>query len=177
MSAVPNPPLISVDEYLRTSYPDGDREYDNGILVERNLGSIPHGSLQGLLFEHFRKYRESHNIGVVVECRTRISSSRFRVPDVMVVREPYDRKARYYDGVPVVIIEILSPDDLVKNTLKRFADYAALGVRFILLMDPEDRITHVYQSGALSRQEVQQLGEGSEAIPFDTQALYAELDK
>jgi hypothetical protein len=38
--------LVSVEEYLGTSYPDGDREYVDGEIVERNAGEIDHGSLQ-----------------------------------------------------------------------------------------------------------------------------------
>ena len=30
--------LVSVEEYLHTSYPDGDREYVDGRIVERNMG-------------------------------------------------------------------------------------------------------------------------------------------
>ena len=38
--------LVSVEEYLGTSYPDGDREYVDGEIVERNLGEIDHADLQ-----------------------------------------------------------------------------------------------------------------------------------
>jgi Uma2 family endonuclease len=175
-SLISSAPLRSVEEYLRTSYPEGDLEYDNGVLVERNVGSTPHSFLQLIVGEHLRLFRKSHRFGVLIGCRTRISPSRFRVPDVMVVPEPYDRKASYYDGVPLVVIEILSPEDRIKDALIRFADYKALGSRFILLMDPEDHTTYVYESGSLSRQELKQLGEGTDAIPFDTQALYAAID-
>src|SRR5271166_821602 len=35
--------LVSVDRYLCTSYPDGDREYVDGEIVERNGGEIDLG--------------------------------------------------------------------------------------------------------------------------------------
>jgi len=38
--------LVSVDEYSRTSYPDGDCEYVDGEIVERNVGEIDHANLQ-----------------------------------------------------------------------------------------------------------------------------------
>jgi len=38
--------LVSVEDYLSTSYPDGDREYVDGQVVERNVGEIEHASLQ-----------------------------------------------------------------------------------------------------------------------------------
>ena len=38
--------LVSVEEYLRTSYPDADREYIDGRIVERNVGEVDHSDLQ-----------------------------------------------------------------------------------------------------------------------------------
>jgi len=38
MAPLPTPPLVSVDEYLNASYPDGDREYLDGKVVERHIG-------------------------------------------------------------------------------------------------------------------------------------------
>jgi hypothetical protein len=34
-----NLPWVSVEEYLNTQYPDGDREYLDGVVVERNVGT------------------------------------------------------------------------------------------------------------------------------------------
>jgi hypothetical protein len=42
MAAVPDAPLISIEEYLAASYPDGDREYLDGVVVERNVGAPGH---------------------------------------------------------------------------------------------------------------------------------------
>jgi len=44
--------LVSVEEYLSTSYPDGDCEYVDGQIVERNLGEIDHGDLQTRILFH-----------------------------------------------------------------------------------------------------------------------------
>lgn len=30
---------LTVEEYLNTSYPDGDREYVDGTVIERNVGA------------------------------------------------------------------------------------------------------------------------------------------
>jgi Uma2 family endonuclease len=38
--------LMSVEEYLRTSFSDADREYVDGRIVERNVGEIDHSHLQ-----------------------------------------------------------------------------------------------------------------------------------
>jgi len=38
--------LVSVEEYLRTSFPDADREYIDGRIVERNVGEVYHSDVQ-----------------------------------------------------------------------------------------------------------------------------------
>jgi len=44
---------ISVDEYLHTSFPDLDREYRDGELVERSVPDYLHGRTQALLLVFF----------------------------------------------------------------------------------------------------------------------------
>jgi Uma2 family endonuclease len=168
-------PFVSVEEYLNTCYLDGDREYVDGVIVERNVGTLPHSLLQKILLKHFAGHE---NIGFVVlpECRTRVAASRFRVPDVVLIPQPFNRKAKFYDAVPIAVIEILSPEDRLNAVLARFQDYDALGVRFIVQMDPERRVTHVYEHGSLIQRELTSLEHGEKSIPFDTRALFAELE-
>jgi hypothetical protein len=45
--------LVSVDEYLRTSYEGPDREYVDGVIMERNSGELPHTLTQLVLMEFF----------------------------------------------------------------------------------------------------------------------------
>jgi hypothetical protein len=46
MAAPPNSTVVSVEEYLTTSY-DPDVEYVDGVLVERNVGDWLHALVQG----------------------------------------------------------------------------------------------------------------------------------
>jgi Uma2 family endonuclease len=175
MAAETTLPLVSVEEYLSTSYEDGDREYVDGVLVERNLGTLPHSFLQRILLRHFSGYEEMGFIALP-DCRTRVASSRFRVPDVMLIPKPFNPRGRFYDGVPIAVIEILSPEDRINAVMARFRDHEALGVRWIILMDPERRVTYVYEHGSLLERELTSLDYETNSIPFDTRALFAELD-
>ena len=40
---------VSVEEYLHTSFPDLDREYRDGDLIDRSLPDYLHGKTQALL--------------------------------------------------------------------------------------------------------------------------------
>jgi Uma2 family endonuclease len=99
---------ISVAEYLRTSFPDGDREYVDGEVLERNMGEIEHGNLQGRLY----LYLMTHYSGTQAAPATRVQVRplRFRVPDVVVVagRMP---SGRVITEPPLLAIEVLSRDD------------------------------------------------------------------
>jgi Uma2 family endonuclease len=163
-----------VDEYLHSSY-SPDMEYVDGILVERNVGTIPHSFLQKLLLLHFARFERDLGFVALPECRTKVSSSCYRVPDVLVVSEPVDFAARFYAGVPLAVIEVLSPEDKMKITLQRFKDYQALGVPFIVQMDPEAAITHVFEANNLICKELDALNLPDLPIPFNTRELYERL--
>ena len=128
--------LVSVEEYLRTSYTDGDREYLDGLVVERNVGETWHSRVQGLigawLMVHYPQFWSGP------ECRVRISSSRYRIPDITVVTGK--RPAKYGHGPlmtpPFLVIEVLSPDDRPGDMQKKIADYRACGVSYIWVADP-----------------------------------------
>jgi Uma2 family endonuclease len=177
MAAAPQLPLVSVEEYLETSYPDGDREYIDGCVVRRNVGTPGHSTLQKILVVHLARYEKELRIAVYPEGRTRISEARFRVPDVAVFLKPVKQTSRVLQDVPFVVVEVLSPDDRMGATLVRFADYEALGVPHILQLDPERRRTHLYRGGALTASDVEGFQVPERGwLPFDSRALLAELD-
>lgn len=79
------PTLVSVEEYLRTSYrPDCD--YVDGEVLERNGGEHDHSDLQTELAYYFRARRKQWKLHAVVEQRVQVKPSRFRIPDVCIVK-------------------------------------------------------------------------------------------
>ena len=76
--------LVSEDEYLHTPYrPDCD--YVDGLVLERNLGTHPHGRLQLLVAAYLLAQERPRQIHAVVECRLKIRPHKYRIPDVMVL--------------------------------------------------------------------------------------------
>jgi len=178
MALAANPALISVDEYLTTSYPDGDREYLDGLVLERNVGTPNHSALQKILIVHLARFERQLGFAVRPECRTRIAETRYRVPDIVLMFKPFRQTGRVLLDAPFLIIEILSPDDRLHDTLQRFKEYQRLGVRHIVLMDPEDRTTFVFMEGNLIRRDLASfpLPSGG-SIPFNSAELLAQLDE
>ncbi len=177
MAALPNPPLVSVEEYLATQYPDGDREYLDGVVVERNVGTPAHSALQKILIVHLAAFEKALGLAVRPECRTRIEETRYRVPDVLVMERPFHQTDRVVLAPPLLVIEILSPDDRTGDTLRRFREYQKLGVRYIVQMDPEDRITYLFVNGDLVERKLSAFETRRGSLPFDSQALLVLLDE
>ena len=129
--------LIPVSEYLHTTYrPDCD--YIDGELQERNVGERPHAAVQGILFAIFYSNRRAWNIVVLPELRVQISSQRFRIPDLCVMRRS-DPPDPIVQKAPLICIEVLSPEDRIHRMQERIMDYASMGVEHIWLIDPISR--------------------------------------
>lgn len=129
--------LISVEEYLAADhYPD--RDYIDGVLVERNMGEQSHGRVQ-LRIGAWLYARESRlRIRGLVEVRLRINPQRFRVPDVMVL--PIDApREEIVRTPPLLCVEILSRSDSLDSIWDRIEDYFGIGVPVCWIIDPVGR--------------------------------------
>jgi Uma2 family endonuclease len=127
---------LSLFEYLKTSYRP-DREYVDGELWERNVGKWEHARLQALLASWFQSQEKSWSVKVATEQRLQVSPTRVRIPDVMLVsRGP---QPEVIVNPPVLVVEILSPDDTYTETQSRAADYLRMGVSCAWIIDPASR--------------------------------------
>ena len=116
------PEVISVEEYLATSYrPDCD--YVDGRIEERNLGEFDHGSLQTAIAIYFGTRQKQLGITVVVEQRVQVSPTRFRIPDVCVVLGKTNEQI--FRTPPFLCIEVLSPEDRLSRVRRHFGNRTA----------------------------------------------------
>ena len=176
MAVFPAVPLIPPEEYLNSSYRP-DVEYVDGVLVERGMSTIAHSILQMLLIEHFLRYRKEFRFVTLPEVRTRIiERARYRIPDIMLCPVPLP-EGKVITTIPWVVIEILSPDDRLKEQLDRFQDYAQVGVGISILLDPERSVAHRFEDGSLIKTQFAELLLPSGSVPFDTEALFQQLAK
>jgi Uma2 family endonuclease len=140
--------LLSVEEYLNTDY-SPDMEYVDGVLVERNVGEWQHGLLQSnIIFALRRKYP---SIKVIPELRSKVTGTRYRLPDVCVTLS--DPHTRVLMEAPFIASEILSEDDRVSRLLEKLKEYAAMGVPNIWVFDP--RLKQMFTFRGNSLQEVE----------------------
>jgi Uma2 family endonuclease len=138
--------LMTVEEYLHTSFEDGDCEFVDGEIVAKNMGEFGHGSVQARIIELLRALRKALGLQVVAEIRIRISSSRYRVPDIGVWL-PGDVGGPIPITPPFLIIEVLSPDDRMSRVKIKIDEYLSIGVEWIWLVDPDDHTAICYSQG------------------------------
>ena len=153
--------LVSLQEYLDAGY-SPDREYVDGVIVERNVGTRPHSRVQSN-FDRFLQVRYPAFF-VWPEMRVRTSASRCRVPDVCVTLE--DPGVDVFDTPPLLCVEILSPDDTTSELLEKLEEYAAMGVPHIWVVDPRRQKAFTYSSGRLEQVTGADLTAGEISVPL-----------
>lgn len=134
---------VPLSEYLHTDY-SPDVDYIDGELEQRNMGEWDHARLQALIERYLGSREREWGILVVPEQRIQVSHTRFRVPDIAVVR------ARPAGGVitepPLLCVEILSPEDRATRIQARIDDYLNMGVPCVWLIDPATRRAWLHTS-------------------------------
>jgi Uma2 family endonuclease len=126
--------LLSLEEYLNTSY-SPDREYRDGVLVERNLGDKAHARLQALLARYVGNREKQWNTEVYTELRVKVRGKWYPIPDVCVYSLP-DFEGRYPSQPPLLWIEILSHDDRMVNVWVKATELVENGVPYVWIIDP-----------------------------------------
>jgi Uma2 family endonuclease len=126
----------SLAEYLGAIYrPDCD--YIDGEIRERNVGKWQHARLQWLLAGWFMNHELEWNVTGGTEQRMQVAPTRIRIADVAVLRP--GPQPDILTEPPLLVIEILSPDDTYSELQERCQDYRAMGVENIWIIDPKTR--------------------------------------
>lgn len=167
--------LWTVREYLRSSW-SPDREYVDGRIEERNLGEKEHSILQRYLTILFGTKRTDWQVEVFPELRTQTQTTRFRVPDVLVVRSG-EKFERYVTQPPLIAIEILSPEDSLRAMQEKAAEYRSFGIEHIWIIDPAPRIAYRYTGSALEEVRSNELSIPGTLIRVVLSEMFAELDR
>jgi Uma2 family endonuclease len=134
---------ISLQDYLHSNYRP-DREYLDGELRERNVGKYEHARIQAWLTAWFFRNEAAWGVQVVTEQRVQVKPGRVRIPDVALLsRGPQPEIIR---DPPILVVEVLSPDDRFRETRERIDDFFAMGVKSVWILDPESRTGEMWLS-------------------------------
>jgi len=128
---------VSVGEYLATCYRP-DVEYVDGELQERNLGEVEHAELVLAVIRWFLARENEWQIRILPDVRVQVAAERFRIPDLCICDQGNSDK-RVVTTTPLLVIEVLSPEDRIGRYHERVSDYRNMGIRGIWTLDPETR--------------------------------------
>jgi Uma2 family endonuclease len=135
--------LIPVSEYLRMSFDGLDREYIDGEIIERSLGSTLHSKIQMRLLLFFHSLSDRHSLYIYPDLRVKLSGQRYRVPDIAVYfgNEPAEN---FPSRPPDVVVEVISEGDRHVDIIEKLVQYHAWGVKHIWSTDPWTHGLFVY---------------------------------
>ena len=167
--------FIPVEEYLSTCY-EPDCEYDDGVVVERNLGETEHAYLQALLTTLFTNRAAEWGVFAFPEQRVQIAPKRFLVPDVCVVRfgAPWER---IIASPPLIAIEIMSPEDTLRKVSAKSLEYLEFGVENVWVIDPGARAVYRGTHAGLELVRSGEVAAPNSAIVVRVSELFEKLDR
>lgn len=134
---------MSRDEYLRASFDGADRDFVDGEVLERNMGELPHAAVQMELAYRLRNLAPTMGLTVLPEIRIQVAATRFRVADLAVwlVRPS---GTRIPIAPPFLVVEVLSAEDRLVRLQPKIQDYLKHGVRWLWVVDPDERRAMIY---------------------------------
>ncbi len=164
--------LITVEQYMKMSA-DPDCEYGGGVVEERAVGEYDHSTWQTILAAFFIAKGMAWGIRARTELRVQVASESFRVPDVTLLSRvaPREQVVTY---PPLAVFEILSPEDSMTKMLEKLAEYEAMGIAAIWVIEPKKQLYFLYRRGQLTPGTVFELPGTELSVPFTEIAALAD---
>jgi Uma2 family endonuclease len=168
---------------------DIEGELVDGLLEEEEVATFLHEIVVAWLTSTLRAWvRPRHGYVAVSEAKIVVGERRGRKPDVSVylrgkIPALTDTLVR---TLPHVVAEVLSPRprDARRDRVDKIADYAAAGIRYYWILDPQLRTLEVFERDARGRYRLTVArGEGQIRIPgcsglvLNLDELWAEVDE
>jgi Uma2 family endonuclease len=137
------------DDYL--NLPEDGYRYEiiNGVLYMANAPSYDHQFTVSKLDRLIGGYVDQQQLGVVLVAPFEIHLSDIAKPvqpDVCFITTEHQPKAgdKFFEGVPDLIIEVISPSSVRTDRVIKFSAYELAGVREYWIVDPRLRVVEVY---------------------------------
>ena len=166
---------VSVEEYLSMKF-EHDCEYIDGVIRERALGDFEHSCLQSLLCGIFFSHRSDWGIASLAEQHIRITPSRYLIPDVTVVKAGLPREPRLTKP-PLLVVEIQSPTDTLREAVLKSRDYLSFGIANIWGIDPKARTAYYARAAGLEDVMNGWLEVPGTPIRISLDEMFSEMDR
>ena len=150
--ALPTEPM-SFEDFLVWVDEDSHVEWVNGRVVPMAPIDDEHADVSGFLQALLRHWAQDRKLGIVraEPVLMKIGANLpARSPDVLfLAKENLARNKRtYINGPADLVVEVISPDSVVRDRKEKFAEYEQGGVREYWLIDSARKRAEFYQRGA-----------------------------
>lgn len=131
----------------------GPCELIDGRIVPMPPAGEEHGTIELTLGAELRSFVRRHRLGRVASGEAGIfirhDPDRIRGADILFIsseRATGSPGKGYLEIAPDLVVEIMSPNDRWQDVRRKLEDYFSIGVRWVWVVEPENRAILVYQS-------------------------------
>jgi Uma2 family endonuclease len=143
MATAPALPFVPVEEFLATAY-EPHCEYVDGVLVAKAVPDYLHSKLQKLLLLWLSEREKQFGIEALCDLDTRITDTRFRLPDVLgLTFRPSDGEYPDSHRPPLFTVEIVSKGEAWTELRDKVDDHLRIDVKTVIIADPYHRTVMV----------------------------------
>lgn len=144
------------------------------MLEDRNVGEFDHNMVQRAILIWFYQHEREWRIRSIQEQRTRVGSTRVRIPDVSVFSRDVPIE-QVFARPQLIAIEVLSPEDRHSRIEARMKNFRDFGVPNLWVVDPETRSGWDLSDGNWVRK--QRIEVENSPIYLSLPELFAKIDE
>jgi len=130
--------MMTEEEFEAWCDEDIKAEWVQGEVIVHSPATPRHNAIVNFVIQVLGLYVRSRDLGVVLgpEVQIRLPGVR-RVPDVLFVTQARRNSIQpaYVEGAPDLVMEIVSPDSVVRDYREKYLEYEATGVREYWVID------------------------------------------
>jgi Uma2 family endonuclease len=146
--------LVTISEFAAIQREDRQQELVKGKVVEMNLPKPKHGFICAEIAAILREFVKPRKLGRVFCNDSGVITERdpdsMRGPDVGYYSysqvPPGEVADEYFDVVPELAFEVVSPDDVWARILEKVAEYLDAGVKVVCVADPRNKTVQVHRA-------------------------------
>ena len=167
---VDGPVFPTFDSFIEWVDEDTSAEWIEGEVCFMSPASTRHQIMAGFLYKLIGTFVEQRQLGVVLTAPFKMKIPGYGAePDILFIASANESRLRrtYLDGPADLVVEVISPDSVERDRVRKYNDYEAAGISEYWLIDPERETAEFYHlvEGRYERIEPAGDAQASAALP------------
>lgn len=149
---------ITYEQFLEQLDEDTLAEWVDGEVVYLSPASLGHQLASDWLLRYISAFLDKNALGIIVSAPFQmrlLRTERGREPDILFVSKENLHRLHdtYLEGGADLVVEITSPESLLRDRGERFAEYELEGIPEYWIINPDERRVDFFVLGADGRYE------------------------